>query len=197
VDKSRELKPDILLLDVRMPGMGGYAALEAIRRIPGLEFMPIIAITASNLIREENSLKEHFSGYLRKPFSRKELFAELADFLPGNARPDAAAAPADSAASSPAPLAAAPVPNELMTRLRQLIIEPWPSVRDSVAINETRAFAGNLLALGQQWQCLPLIDYARKLMQDAENYAVADLEKHLGEFAALVEQMAKNTTPPK
>jgi len=33
----------------------------------------------------------------------------------------------------------------------------------------------------------------KKLLRDAENYAVTDLEKHLGEFAALVEQLARNT----
>ena len=34
--------------------------------------------------------------------------------------------------------------------------------------------------------------YAQKLLRDAENYAVTDLEKHLGEFAVLVEQFEKS-----
>src|SRR3984885_4286022 len=70
VVKARELKPDILLLDVRMPGMGGHEALAEIRKIPSLEFLPVIAITASNLLSDENLSKERFSGYLRKPFSK-------------------------------------------------------------------------------------------------------------------------------
>ncbi len=184
VTKSRELKPDILLLDVRMPGIGGHGALAEIRKTPGLEFMPVIAITASNLISEDNQLKEQFSGFVRKPFSKRELFDELADFLP---RQPKAESPEEK--NVPAKKEIAPAPKELISQLRQLLVEPWPSIRDSVAVNESKIFAQGLEGLGQRWQCEPLVHYAQKLLLDAENYAVTDLEKHLGEFAMLVEQL--------
>ena len=189
--KARQLKPDILLLDVRMPGMDGYEALERIRKIPGLEFLPIIAVTASNLMSEDSKLKERFSGFVRKPFSQRELFNELADFLPRHVKTQ----PANEASVSDQPETAAPalvaVPKELITELRQLLVEPWPAIRDSMAINESKVFAKRLDALGQRWQCRTLVDYAQILIRDAENYAVADLEIHLGEFAALVEELNK------
>lgn len=192
--KAREFKPDILLLDVRMPGMGGYEAMELIRKIPGLEFMPIIAVTASNLMHEENSLRERFSGYVRKPFSKRELFDELADFLPlHSSEPSPNSDPAGQL-----PMASAiskPAPKELISKLRQLILDPWPSIRDSVAVNESKVFAQGLEGLGQRWQCQPLVHYAQKLLLDAENYSVTDLEKHLGEFAALVEQLDQDLPP--
>jgi signal transduction histidine kinase/CheY-like chemotaxis protein len=188
VAKARELKPDILLLDVRMPGMGGHEALAQIRKIPGLEFMPVIAITASNLLSEENLSKERFSGYVRKPFSKRELFDELADFLP---RQPKAESPEEKNALAKKEIA--PAPKELISQLRHLLIEPWPSIRDSVAVNESKIFAQGLEGLGQRWQCEPLVHYAQKLLLDAENYAVTDLEKHLGEFAALVEQLDRGT----
>jgi hypothetical protein len=68
-------------------------------------------------------------------------------------------------------------------------------LRDSVAINESKTFERNLESLGQQWQCRPLIVYAQRLLGDAENYAVTDLEKHLGEFAALVERLGQTLKP--
>ena len=172
--KSRELKPDLLLLDVRMPGMGGYAALEEIRKIPGLEFLPIIAVTASNLMHEENSLKEHFSGYLRKPFSKGELFCRTSpDFLPAKCqtRIPPLAIHGEPCLSSGSSAIAVPAPKELMTRLRQLIIEPWPSPSATVRPSMKAAFLPRgSEGLGQQWQCPPLTDYAGKLLRDAENY---------------------------
>jgi signal transduction histidine kinase/CheY-like chemotaxis protein len=193
VAKARELKPDILLLDVRMPGIGGHGALAEIRKTPGLEFMPVIAITASNLISEDNKLKEQFSGFVRKPFSKRELFDELADFLPRHSKTESSNENAGSGQKKNASATVAPAPKELISQLRQLLVEPWPSIRDSVAVNESKVFAQGLEGLGLRWQCEPLIHYAQKLLLDAENYAVTDLEKHLGEFAMLVEQLEQGT----
>jgi CheY-like chemotaxis protein len=193
VIKARELKPDILLLDVRMPGMDGDEALAEIRKTPGLEFLPIIAVTASNLLNQENILKERFSGYVRKPFSKRELFDELSDFLPRHSETES---PNETNNSNEAKVASeifVPAPKELISQLRQLIVEPWPAIRDSVAVNESKDFAQSLEGLGKRWQCEPLIRYSQKLLNDAENYAVTDLEKHLGEFAALVEELDRDT----
>ncbi|HEY1717877.1 MAG TPA: ATP-binding protein [Verrucomicrobiae bacterium] len=192
VKSALETRPDVILLDVRMPGMDGRAALDKIRMLPGLELTPIIAVTASSLLDEENSLRERFSGFLRKPFSTRELFDEISGFLPRQAKSETSGAGALEQAGMTG-TAPATVPKELVTRLRQLLIEPWPSIRDSVAVNESRTFAQGLEGLGERWQCQPLVAYAQKLLQDADNYAVTDLEKHLGEFAALVEQLALNT----
>ncbi|HZL13412.1 MAG TPA: ATP-binding protein, partial [Verrucomicrobiae bacterium] len=192
VAKARELKPDILLLDVRMPGMSGNEALQQIRKIPGLEFLPVIAVTASSLIDEEKVLREQFSGYVRKPFSKRELFNELADFLPENLPGGADGQPNGAEQRIVSPATDEAVPKELITQLRQLLVEPWPSIRDSVAVNESKIFAQGLEGLGQRWQCRPLTAYAQKILSDAENYAVTDLEKHLGEFSVLVEQLEQN-----
>jgi signal transduction histidine kinase/FixJ family two-component response regulator len=193
VAKARELKPDILLLDVRMPGMDGDAALAEIRKTPGLEFLPIIAVTASNLMSEENSSKERFSGYVRKPFSKRELFDELADFLPRHSKPESSKKTNGSNQDDIASVTFAPVPKELISQLRRLILDPWPSIRESVAVNESKVFAQGLEGLGERWQCEPLVHYAQKLLRDAENYAVTDLEKHLVEFAVLVEQFDQSS----
>ena len=188
IARAREVKPDIVLMDIRMPGMNGHEALLNIRKIIGMELVPIIAVTASTLLDAENTLKEKFSGYVRKPFSKYELYHELADFLPRQASEPKGGA---ESVSVPHPSDLQPVPKELVSQLRALLVDPWPAIRDSVAVNESKEFAQGLEGLGQRWRCQPLVDYARKIVRDAEDYAVTDLEKHLGEFSVLVEQLDK------
>jgi len=180
--RAREIIPDIVLLDVRMPGLDGRQTLAEIRKIPGMELVPAIAVTGS--AHQDN----FFSGYVRKPFSPRELFDQLAEFLPRHGAGEAGhlepLLPADTAID--------PVPGELLSQLRQLLADPWPALCNSMAVNETKTFACRLEILAEQWHCKPLTAYAGKLRHDAETYAVNDLEKHLGEFAALLEMFAQN-----
>ena len=189
VAKARELKPDILLLDVRMPGIGGYEALKEIRKIPGLEFLPVIAVTASSLpgrkLAERTVQRLCAKTVFQTRIVRRTGGFFAAIFFDHENLKTANGSGGTANASS----TFGPAPKELTSQLRQLLIEPWPAIRDSVAINESKAFAQGLQDLGQRWQCPPLVSYAQQLLQDAENYAVTDLEKHLGEFATLVEQL--------
>jgi len=188
VAKARELKPDAILLDIRMPGMDGREALNEIRKIAGLELTPIIAVTASSLLTEEMEFKRRFNGYVRKPFSRSELFDQLAQFLPME---PASAAPAASTGDQMPPASAGRIsaPPELVRELQRLRAQTWPAIRDSMAVHDAKEFGRKLDQLGQQWHCQPLIQYAQTLIHHAELYAVADLEEHLHDFGNLVEQL--------
>jgi response regulator RpfG family c-di-GMP phosphodiesterase len=186
----RELKLDVILLDVRMPGMDGRAVLMEIRKLPGFELVPVIAVTASSLAAEETELKQQFSGYVRKPFSKQELFDELAQFLPAHVEASPEPPAADAAAASGADLVPPPGASpELLVELRRLKVENWPAIRDSVAVNESKAFGRKLEELGQRWGSAPLVTYAQILVNHAEQYAVADLEKHLAQFGDFVERL--------
>jgi two-component system sensor histidine kinase EvgS len=183
VAKAREIIPDIVLLDIRMPGMDGRQALAELRKIPGMELVPAIAVTGST------HPDDFFSAYIRKPFSSRELFDELADFLPRHIPRDAGES-VETQAAMEAPVK--PIPGELLKQLQQLLVEPWPGLCNSMAVNEIKTFGRQLDILGEQWHYKPLGDYARQLLHDAETYAVTDLEKHLGEFSVLVEQFAQS-----
>jgi signal transduction histidine kinase/CheY-like chemotaxis protein len=185
VTKAREIKPDVILLDIRMPGMSGREALAEIRKIPGLEVTPIIAVTASSLMSEEQDLKMRFTGYVRKPFSKRDLFDELAQYLMRQTK--------EQRAQSAMPeLPAGPVTPELVAELKRLLREKWPAVREGLAVNETKSFAAALETLSQRWKCPPLRSYAQTLTQLAEAYAVVDMEKQLQAFPELVEQLEQS-----
>ena len=185
IARAGEVRPDVMLLDIRMPGMDGCQALKEIRKLPGLEMVPGIAMSASAPPNEINGSEISFDGFVRKPFSKRELFEALAEFLPRR----------EASGISPGPEGAAPTANfeptapELLAELHRLMAGQWAALRDTMAISECKDFAQTLAAAGKRWDCDALIGYARRLYQDADSYDAAELEKDLGEFSSLVEQL--------
>src|SRR5262249_51814594 len=123
VAKAESLKPDVIFLDLRMPGMDGREVLAKIRETAGLELLPIIATTASSLLDEENHLKERFSGYVRKPFSKHQLFDELAQFLPPDPQAPSFDLHQPPATTKRPARKSTKIPSELAAHLRHLLVE--------------------------------------------------------------------------
>jgi CheY-like chemotaxis protein len=183
-------RPDVVLLDIRMPVMDGRTTLAEIRKQSSLASLPVIAVTASSKAGEEKELQNQFNGYIRKPFSRQTLFLALAQFLQ-----KAAAGKGSEYQDPEVALKHAPSPSpgqaaqwdELALELRRQEASEWPTLRDSLAVNQTRAFAHKLFILGQGAQCGPLVTYAATLTTFADAYAISQMERHLAAFPKLVE----------
>ena len=152
---------------------------------------PIIAVTASTLLEEQGDLEKKFNAHLRKPFSKHELFAEVSHFLPRRAKtgvpPEGGGA---APAADPDPTIPAPAPPELRAELNRLIAEEWPVIRDNLAINETKVFAGKLEALAKRWPCPALGDYAQALARRADGYEVVELEEQVNHFPDFVKRLS-------
>lgn len=68
VEMASELKPDLILLDIQLPVMDGYAVAAAIRRDPSLAGIPIIAVTSFAMLGDrEKCLAAGATDYLEKP----------------------------------------------------------------------------------------------------------------------------------
>ncbi|MCG8671827.1 MAG: ATP-binding protein [Pseudomonadales bacterium] len=69
---------DIVLLDVMMPGMSGYAACEAIRKKHQPEILPVIMITAKNQVSDLiKGFRSGANDYITKPFVKDELLSRI------------------------------------------------------------------------------------------------------------------------
>ncbi|HET7793691.1 MAG TPA: ATP-binding protein, partial [Rhizobacter sp.] len=78
VAAASEAPFDLVLMDVQMPVMDGYQATLAIRQVPGLRDLPIIAMTAHAMQRDRDQcLAVGMNGYVTKPFEPAELFTVL------------------------------------------------------------------------------------------------------------------------
>lgn len=82
IEQTEKFKPDLILMDLQMPGMDGYEATRIIKAEKGLKNIPIVALTASSLKRDVSKIEKFCDGYLRKPVSKSLLISELKKFLP-------------------------------------------------------------------------------------------------------------------
>ena len=74
--------PDLVLMDIRLPGMDGFAALTALRTDPATVAVPVIAVTASVMLGErEKIMQAGFTGYHPKPIQIAQLLKEIEQTL--------------------------------------------------------------------------------------------------------------------
>lgn len=82
VTLAQQVRPDLIMLDVRMPRMTGYEACKAIKAIDTLAEIPVIFLTAKGQDEELQSGKEAgAAAYILKPFSPDDLTRKLAEIL--------------------------------------------------------------------------------------------------------------------
>ncbi len=85
MDELTHNRPDLLLLDIMMPGFSGYDVLEWIKQDPALEGIPIIMITAASLDEKMEPLARSFElgamDFISKPFSNLELVQRVKSAL--------------------------------------------------------------------------------------------------------------------
>jgi two-component system cell cycle response regulator DivK len=78
--------PDLVLMDLQLPGIGGHEALLRMRSDPQCRTVPVVAVTAFAMKDDiERADEAGFDGYIAKPISVRDLQGQLAPFLPGGA----------------------------------------------------------------------------------------------------------------
>ena len=82
LNKARELKPKIIMLDLMMPKLNGFAACRAIKSDPLTKSSYVIILTAKGQeVDKEAGLKEGADEFMTKPFSPKELVVKVRSIL--------------------------------------------------------------------------------------------------------------------
>jgi two-component system cell cycle response regulator DivK len=79
---AQELVPDLILLDIQLPGMDGYAVASTLRTIEALRETPIVAVTSYAMMGDrEKTMEAGCNGYIEKPINPETFVAEIAQFL--------------------------------------------------------------------------------------------------------------------
>ena len=76
-------RPDLILMDIQLPGIDGYEVTRRIKADPKLSKIPIIAVTSYALSGDDKkAFAAGCDGYVTKPYSPRLLLAKIREYLP-------------------------------------------------------------------------------------------------------------------
>jgi two-component system cell cycle response regulator DivK len=79
---AKEHRPDLILMDIQLPGLDGYEATRRIKADPELGAIPIVVVTSYALSGDDRKAKAAgCDAYVAKPFSPRHLLATIRKFL--------------------------------------------------------------------------------------------------------------------
>ena len=82
IERSNDVLPDAVLLDIQLPGINGFEVLWKLRQIAGGERIPILAVTASVMDHDRRKIMDAgFDAYVPKPVNLRELLRTLDGML--------------------------------------------------------------------------------------------------------------------
>ena len=88
---AAQMLPDLILLDIQLPGMDGHAVARALKSDPQLQSIPIVAVTSYAMVGDrEKILAAGALGYIEKPINPETFVSEVERYL---APPSEEAAP--------------------------------------------------------------------------------------------------------
>ncbi|HNH07425.1 MAG TPA: response regulator, partial [Leptospiraceae bacterium] len=81
VESAQKFKPNLILMDMKMPVMNGYEAAKIIKNDPETAHIPVLALTASVFEHSRLEISNTCDGYIQKPVSRQHLIQKISQFL--------------------------------------------------------------------------------------------------------------------
>lgn len=84
IEMAKEHFPNLILMDIALPDVSGIEAFQQIKKMPQLQDIPVIALTASAMTHDREAILSHgFDAYVAKPIIAKEFFKVIQEVLYG------------------------------------------------------------------------------------------------------------------
>ena len=81
---AKATPPDLILLDLNMPGPSGHAVLKELKANPGFKASIIVLTAETDMANLDASISEGVDAYMTKPFTRDLLLGKVTELLPPN-----------------------------------------------------------------------------------------------------------------
>ena len=185
--------PDLILMDIQMPGLNGYETTKIIRKNEKLKNMPIIALTANATNEDIAKYSSIFDEYLTKPISEEILLKTIIKYLKHQKEKKEVAKNEKYSYFSEFKKEKAEIgifSEEFVQYFKDKILPQYEEVSDIMDMEESKEFANQLVIVGRKFKIESFRKFGVELMVANKNFQLSKMEELLKEFAKFVELMA-------
>ncbi len=192
IDLAKEQRPDLILMDMKMPVMDGRQATRALKEDETTRRIPIIAVTADIRSEAEKEISDLCDGHLRKPIKRTDLINAMAHFIKFSKQ---TSDDSDVRSAETAPQTDMIDPNFLVDaptaiqRLKTTFIPRCKELVEMLVIDDVKQFSADLIHFANQYGLHLLIDFCNDLNQYIESYHVMGIKRELTKFEPIIEKL--------
>jgi signal transduction histidine kinase/DNA-binding NarL/FixJ family response regulator len=186
--KLKTEKPDLIFMDIRMPGINGFDATEIIKQDEELKNIPVIAFTGSTLKDHNSRINNLFDGFLQKPVFKKDLEAVLKRFLKFSYVTEPEIKPAEEFEHEISEDSLKTLP-KVLEELQNDFHHKWEELKDSLVIFEIESFTDELKKMANNNSCTLILNYCTELGNGIETFDIELIKRKLDEFPKLIKTM--------
>ncbi|WP_321372807.1 PAS domain S-box protein [uncultured Draconibacterium sp.] len=186
--KLNTVKPDLIFMDIRMPGIDGFEVTRIIKSDNKLKDIPLVAFSASTLKSRSDLIELLFDDFLQKPVFKKKLEALLLKLLPDKFVYQTGEI--DEVKKEEV------ISEECLKRLPEAIealekefLPVWENIKGSLVIYEIEEFKAKLQDAAHIQLCAPLSRYCTELDAGLQSFDIELIDKKLAEFPKLIEYL--------
>lgn len=179
--------PDIIFMDIRMPGMSGYAVTQIIKSNERFSRIPVVAFTASTMSDDADAIDNIFDAFLQKPVFKKDIMAILSRFLPDKI--EIAEKPEIQEETVELSIECKEMLPEVLNQLETSFMSDWKRIKDDLIIFDIEDFHKSLTEFGEDNNCPIIVHYCKELGICLQSFDVEAIRLKLYEFPKLLERL--------
>ncbi len=199
LELAEENKPDIILMDVKMPVMNGFEAVKQLKANPNIKDIPVIALTATIGADERSNLMDNgFDGFLSKPVIGLKLYVELSKYFtevnqkdvnPKKLKEERLKSSINHITDEFKDVILPDNIQEIIEILESGFMEQWEEYQVKQPVKNVKKFGADLKKLGASYGIKYIEEYGEKLGFYVESFDIANIKEKLSEFPELIEQL--------
>ncbi len=198
LEMLKDITPDLILLDILMPGMNGQQVAARLKDDKRLKAIPLVAFTAHVHQSDDIARSGFFDNYLYKPVRQQDLFRVLSLYLEHEEEEEASDEPATAPAFDPAAIQDEVLTDKQLQNLPLLLKEldsvfwpQWSTIKDHWVLFKIEDFARRLHCTAKRYGIKPMALYCQQLQQNVEALDLESVKEDLNKFPTLVEALRK------